>query len=429
MASATAGFKAFVREAEAAVLTSPVQLLQTADKEPLLNGIPYRVFRQTVDLGERRSTGAFFSGTHVATQLAKILVERTQQTSIVMDPTCGMGDLLLGYANSLPVSSCLEATLKHWGRVLMGIDQQPELVRLSKLRLAMLARYKGRFLEQLSDIDAFFPHIVVGDMFENKEALRTADAFLFNPPFGQAAHPYSGEWTSGLVNAAAVFLDFLIQAKKPEAPIAAILPEVLRCGTRYSRFRSHIEDMGVTGTYTSLGQFDSWADVDVFATLLYSSNQAKVWRRTSVSTASQFIEDFFVVRVGPVVPHRHAHRGPWRKYICARTIPAWSEGYEPQTSRRFKGTVFEPPFVVVRRTSSPGDRERAKGSVVIGDRTVAVENHLLVLKPKDANITTCHKLIKILHRQETTDHLNETIRCRHLTTSAVAKIPWNLTDG
>ena len=428
MAGATTSFRAFVRDTEVAVLTPPVQLQQTVGKEPLLNGMPYRVFRQTVDVSERRDTGAFFSGTQVATHLVKILAEKTQKTSVVMDPTCGMGDLLLGYANTLSVGSCLEDTLAQWGCLLMGIDQQPELVRLSKLRLAMLARYKGRFLDRLSNIDAFFPHIVVGDMFENKEAIFAADAFLFNPPFTQTAHPYAGGWTSGLVNAAAVFLDFLIQTKKPEAPIAAILPEVLRCGTRYSRFRTHIESKGVSGTYTSLGQFDSWADVDIFVTLLISSKRAKVWRGAPVSTSSQCIEDFFDVHVGAVVPHRHENKGAWQKYVCAKSVPAWSEGYEPQANRRFKGTVFKPPFAVVRRTSSPSDRKRAVGSIVIGDRAVAVENHLLVLRPKDGKLCTCQKLIKVLYRPETTDHLNETIRCRHLTTCAVAKIPWKSAD-
>lgn len=51
--------------------------------------------------------------------------------------------------------------------------------------------------------------------------------------------------------------------------------------------------------------------------------------------------------------------------------------------RQLAGTVFAPPFVAVRRTSGPRDRSRA-----------------------------------------TDAWLNRRIRCRHLTTSAVAGIPW-----
>jgi hypothetical protein len=41
----------------------------------------------------------------------------------------------------------------------------------------------------------------------------------------------------------------------------------------------------------------------------------------------------------------------------------------------------------------------------------------------------CEKLVQVLRRESTTEWLNERIRCRHLTVSAVADIPWPDTDG
>ena len=86
--------------------------------------------------------------------------------------------------------------------------------------------------------------------------------------------------------------------------------------------------------------------------------------------------------------------------------------------------MFEPPFVVVRRTSSPSDRNRAVATVIVGEKSVAVENHLLVLLPKDGEVKNCHKLVQVLALAGTNDFLNAGIRCRHLTTGVVAQIPW-----
>jgi hypothetical protein len=128
------------------------------------------------------------------------------------------------------------------------------------------------------------------------------------------------------------------------------------------------------------------------------------------------------------VPHRHQRKGPWHPFACAKSVPAWALGYVPTSNRRFKGTTFAPPFVVVRRTSSPSDKQRAVGAIVLGEETVAVENHLIVLTPKDGRIETCVELLALLSRRETSDHLNREIRCRHLTTSSVMAIPWKQPD-
>ncbi len=53
----------------------------------------------------------------------------------------------------------------------------------------------------------------------------------------------------------------------------------------------------------------------------------------------------------------------------------------------------------------------------------AVENHLIVLRPKDGTIGKCKKLVKFLKGESTNQWFNQRIRCRHLTVSAVKDMP------
>lgn len=86
--------------------------------------------------------------------------------------------------------------------------------------------------------------------------------------------------------------------------------------------------------------------------------------------------------------------------------------------------VFRPPFVAIRRTSGPRDRSRAVATIVRGRRAVAVENHVIVCLPEDGSIERCRALLARLRSSRTDDWLNRRIRCRRLTTSAVAGVPW-----
>jgi hypothetical protein len=396
------------------------------EHQPLLNGFPYRLFRRSEKVVQRRQQGTFFSGSKLASELVRLLHSVLPGSALVMDPTCGMGDLLLAYADTLPLKSTLEATLMYWGERVAGIELRADLVEMTKLRLLMLARARGNFRGALRNFDIFFPLIIVGDMFDQAGLIRKADGYLFNPPFGQTSAHDVTEWSSGHLSAAALFLDVLVKAKRPQSPIAAVLPEVLRCGTRYARFRNRLSEAGYGGEFVSAGRFDSWTDVDVFTTLLSENVALGIWRSENlVEIEPVRVGDLFDVHVGAVVPHRHPKKGPWRRFACAKTAPAWAPDYVPKNSRRFSGTVFKPPFVVVRRTSSPSDKKRAVGTIVLGKKLVAVENHLIVLIPKDGRIESCLELLTLLMRSETTGHLNREIRCRHLTTISVKAIPWD----
>src|SRR5205085_9704707 len=87
------------------------------------------------------------------------------------------------------------------------------------------------------------------------------------------------------------------------------------------------------------------------------------------------LKDNATVYVGSVVPHRHREVGPRVPYINAKSLPAWGRICSVQDRRRFTGTLFSPPFVAVRRTSSPHDGARGIGSIVATKTPVSMENH------------------------------------------------------
>ena len=66
---------------------------------------------------------------------------------------------------------------------------------------------------------------------------------------------------------------------------------------------------------------------------------------------------------------------------------------------------------------------RAVGSIILGSNPVAVENHLIVVKPKRGGIKECEFLLNNLRNAQTKTWLDERIRCRHLTVGVLRELP------
>ena len=143
------------------------------------------------------------------------------------------------------------------------------------------------------------------------------------------------------------------------------------------------------------------------------------------SRAKSTVSNFFEVHVGRVVPHRDPEKGENHPYIHARCVPAWTVMRKFDEHRQHEGKVYQAPFVVIRRTSRPGHPYRATATVIAGQQKVAVENHLIVCEPKDGTLRACKELMRKLQTQAVNEFLNARIRCRHLTVSSVAAIPFN----
>jgi hypothetical protein len=176
----------------------------------------------------------------------------------------------------------------------------------------------------------------------------------------------------------------------------------------------------------STGRFDSKTDVDVFLLSGQTTTAGSVPNWLGVQHSAQTIEDYFDISIGPVVPYRDGKTGRTSPYIHPKRLPLWEEVKDQDINETWKyaGTLNKPPFIAIRRTSSPSDTYRAGGTLIKGTQEIAVENHLIVARPKSGKVGDCRKLLEVLKNKKTNDFLNQRIRCRHLTVSAVKEIPW-----
>ena len=397
------------------------RLLACLDTEPAT------VLRRAEKSVALRRQGAYFTGSAMATTVANMLAVKSDSRLTYLDPTSGAGDLLLAIAQRLPIHQTLKRTIATWGERLAGFEVSAEFVRASKARLVLLAAKRCRIRPAEADVQLqhVFPRIVQADFLPNSAATRLADVVVMNPPFGYANAPDGCMWANGRVNTAATFFEAVLRNSRDGTRIAAILPDVLRAGTRYKRWRNEILAYGSIRCERPLGIFDRWADVDVY---LLDYRVHRVHRHPSTTSSPSRpragVGRRFAVHVGPVVPHRHAEAGPLAPYVHARSLPPWTECTQIAETRKFTGRLFQPPFVTVRRTSRPGDKGRAVASLVLSDEPVAVENHLLVLLPRDGTATACRHLVARLRSAKTDEWINRRLRCRHLTTAVLADMPW-----
>ncbi len=409
----------------------PAQINSKADIEAALDGQPAAELRRCVSVKRLRAAGAFFTGSAMAHRaIAAAGLSQLKRDATVLDPACGVGDLLVALVEHLPRSNDFLSTLSDWGGRILGRDVQAEFVKATKLRLALAAigAEPLRRALQLPRIRELFPGITAGSSLTGDDSFGAASYILINPPFTQVPAPADCAWGSGKVNSAALFLDACVTRSEPGTRIVAILPDVLRSGSRYERWRSLFQRRVDLSKVEIVGRFDRYADVDVFIAVgtirkKISATGKANWTPSEKDNGST-IGERFDVSVGAVVSYRDPRRGPWHPFIQARGIPAWDVVSSISDHRRFRGRTFKPPFVVVRRTSRPGDKHRAVGTLIRGQSSVAVENHLLVLKPNDGTLATCRRLLALLQQNGTTDMLDRRIRCRHLTVSSLRELPW-----
>ncbi len=396
-----------------------------------LDGEPANALRKLIPLQKQRASGAFFTGSDLSKFALQSFVKTFSEQSVILDPACGVGDLLISCALSLPRNEDISQTLKYWEERFIGRELHQEFVSATKARLILAVLresdvYRYDFFRICQER---FPNIKAEDGLTDYNTIKSATHIVMNPPFTRVNAPANCTWAQGKVNSAALFLEACVTHAKEGTRIMAILPDVLRSGSNYQKWRERIELQTQEERIKLYGQFDKWADVDVFILELLvqksldNSSETR-WGKAQNKTGTILVEDYFRIHVGPVVDYRDPHDGSSHPFIVSRKLPPWELIDKISTHRKFAGRVFSPPFVVVRRTSRKGDQYRAIGTVINTNKPVAVENHLLVLVPKDGDLKTCQRLLTVLKQQETTHWLDQQIRCRHLTVSSLAKIPW-----
>lgn len=417
-------------------IQSALRSVNTPDSLPeqqlkhLLNGAASAALNQLVSKSVRTSFGIFFSGQRLAKLVASRLADQIRGGATVADPTCGAGDLLLSCMALAPTKATAEETVASWEQRIIGVDIHPEFVATTRSRLELLAATRSTQATLESRTNRF-PLIVTGDFLEMSALTSNADCVVMNPPFGDVTAPEDCVWSSGKVQQSALFVDAVVKAAKAGQEIVAILPDVLRSGTRYARWRTNVSRFCDVIGHEIYGRFDPKTDVDVFILHLKKrihkteriAPSGETWNFIKCTTDSPILSDLFTVSVGSVVPHRHkGDKGQWREYLCVDSAPIDEEASVTR-KRRFEGRLHAAPFVVLRRTSSPGDARRAIPCLITGRNSIAVENHLIVLQPNDGLLSSCRALMKTLQSAHVNEWLDQAIRCRHLTTSVLKELP------
>lgn len=392
-----------------------------------LNGQAGDELKALVSVETRRQHGTFFTGHHLAEKLLHRAGSRAKlKDAIWLDPTVGGADLLIATAKLIGGTKDYERTIERWGERLLGLDQQAVFIQASKARLVLLARTVSKqYGEQPVDWNAVFTNIRKGDSLAELDMYARATHLVMNPPFSKMDAPEDCSWAKGKVNAAAVFIETAVKNAQPGAKILAILPEVLRTGTSYAKWQAEITKHADVVSAESEGLFHN-ADVDVFSLVLKKkamSTSAGKGFPTARKEKKQHLGDLFKVSVGAVVPYRDPKKGPNYRYLHPKNATAWGTLRRANEWRKFSGTVFTPPFVVIRRTSRPGDKHRATASLVLGRQPVAVENHLIVCQPNDGQVASCERLMEALATRGVDTYLNAEMRCRHLTVGVVRSLP------
>lgn len=377
----------------------------------MVNGLAAEELRRLVDLDTRREYGAFFTSSELALELISGAKLEFPEDCICYDPAVGAGNLLI---------AAIKALAGKTGRLtLLGTDLHAEFIHAATLRVQI-----SRLIAKVEHLHC---ELAVSDGLRDNDYYRRATHIVTNPPFNLIDGDKSIGWGSGKLSAAAVFIDRIITFVRPGTPIIAILPDVLRSGSRYEKWRRMITEHCTVTEVRMLGQFDKYADVDVFSavftkkTLPDQTVPENIW--TSATSEGRVVADLFEVSVGNVVDNRDPHDGPLRPFVVSRGMAGWQQVNDVARRRQFAGRALSGPFVVVKRTSRMGDKHRAVATIIHMPEPVFVDNHLIVLKPKSGKLKDCRDLVTKFQLAVIDDWINEQIRCRHLTVKIVSRIP------
>lgn len=383
------------------------------------------VLRELLTIEEMREAGTFFTGQRLAFKAVSTFPVPITHNSVVLDPTCGAGNLLIESSRVLSVKGTLSATLRSWGKVLWGFDIHAHFVEATKIRLVVEALNRGVTRDcELEEAFEFLSNIKMKDALSvAQKDIESVTHVIMNPPFTIWPSPKENYWKDGKVNAAGIVFDKYMRLLPKGCNVCAVLPDVLRSGSRYQEFRSFVS-ASMIGVSEIWGRFNKNTDVDVFllSGILGSTVNDIEWYSSKVAKSS--ISDFFEVRTGPLVAYRDPEEGVEYPYFYPKNCPKWGVVKTATETRRFTGRSLDPPFVVIKRTSSPSDRNRASATFIHLREPVAIENHMIVVKPKDGKVKTCKILMQVLQSEQTNDFLNDRIRLRHLTVEVVKDIPF-----
>lgn len=389
----------------------------------MLHGDIKDVVYNTLSLPDRRAHGIFFSGPEWAKTLCSKI--NADEWTRFVDPSVGTGDLLLEICNNFPLKSSFSKTIVSWSKCLIAVDLRASFLQIAWIRIQKLAldRHRQKNPKIRGYLLPLPGSFMVGDSLKLNLGLKKGDCVIMNPPYQRIVAASDSFVGKGKRSAAALHVENVVLKSPPGVGIVALLPDVLRSGSSYNKFRSEVFQRAEIKSFNPFGIFGSDADIDV-AVLVGVTKTKKIIKNTVEAKKNAILADKFDVRVGPVVPHRTEMRGNSHAYLTVKNAVIGSEITEVNETAEFSARLERGPFVIVRRTSSPADKKRARATLVSAVTDFYVENHLLIIRPLDNSIAACKELMKVLQDDRTDEWLNIHIRCRHLTVGALKALPW-----
>ncbi len=110
-----------------------------------------------------------------------------------------------------------------------------------------------------------------------------------------------------------------VSASLPDTEILAILPDVLRSGSFYKKWREWIGQHAAVGECCTLDQ-----RLARLPKPLSVSPSTTWWEvKANPSNSTWKVADLFQVHVGPVVPHRDRKAGTTFPFIQAKALRPW----------------------------------------------------------------------------------------------------------
>lgn len=88
------------------------------------------VLRKCLTIEDMREAGSFFTGSTLAKTALDRFTIPVNSEAVVLDPTCGAGNLLIVCSRELEVKATLSATLEIWGKVLWVLISTSPLLKL-----------------------------------------------------------------------------------------------------------------------------------------------------------------------------------------------------------------------------------------------------------------------------------------------------------
>ncbi len=231
----------------------------------ILNGKTTSELKRLVSLKYRKDNGIFFTGPQLSKKVANKLKHILTDGTMVIDPACGAGNLLLFCLDHLPKKDTLIETLEYWSKIIYGYDLYEEFIITAKLRFILHAM---RFFpnDKIPDIELkkYFYNIKVKDSLATNKLNNKQACVVVNPPFGYTKSIKKCSWASGQIQVAGIFMEKIINNAPEGQHIVSILPDVLKSGSRYKKWRDFISNNVSYLDIETCGRFDNETDVDVF---------------------------------------------------------------------------------------------------------------------------------------------------------------------